>query len=231
MSIPRRARTIAASAVTALAAVATLGGCVPSTPAQPEMSAESALVLKYLTAISEGDATTARALDGDVEDKAPELFESEALRTDAVLQGAAERIADIEVNPTSSTFGAEQRVTFDYSLGGERLGDSLAVVEDGGQWRLDQSFTGTLTVEARVSRVVSEPVPFLLDGMSVTPPADPAAAPNHLLYVARYEITGDFDTSVLEDRAALTTHVTISPNRDGFVSWKVSALPAATPTP
>ncbi|MEZ3157881.1 hypothetical protein AB1K56_13225 [Microbacterium sp. BWR-S6Y] len=213
----------------ALALVATgsvfmgLSGCsAPS--AQPD---PTAVVRTYLDAIAEGDAATATSMDpASVASDAD--ADAEALRTDAVLQGAVERITDVEVDADARTDGSNddaRRVTFTYELAGQRVSSSLAVRwdQEKGDWSLTESVAGRLFVQASASAIDAEVIGYSVPGATVTVSDPPRLF--QWAYPAVYEVTPDVDANLLSDPDAGTQTATVSPTEDTKVDVAVTSLP------
>lgn len=203
-----------------------LAGCSggASSSSQPD---PTGVVKTYLDAVAGGDAATAASLDPATVATTDD-GDAEVLRTDAVLQGAVERISDVEVDADARNDGSNdnaRRVTFSYELDGERVSSSLAVEWDDAadDWRLTESLAGRLFVQASVSPISAEVIGYTVPGATVTVSNPPRLF--QWAYPAVYEVTPDVDAGLLTDSASTTQTVTVSPSADAKVDVAVTRLP------
>lgn len=225
-------RGIAASAL-ALVSALLLTGCVGGQRPEP-----TEVVSEYLTAIAEGDATTATALDSaaveaeHANSTTAEEGDFETLRTDAVLLGADGRIEDVEVQPRAAKVDGDEdlrRVTFSYVLDGEPHESSLQVRwdDEASEWTLEQSFTLALSIAAVQSKVVLEPAPFRIAGIDEIVAPDAAEAPLlYLVYPGEYTVEAAFPSELLRPGAESTQTIVADIPGDALVQFDVSELPS-----
>lgn len=224
--MPSFSRFSTAAALAAL--LVALTGCTPGGPARPD---PADIVRDYLAALAEGDAATARAIDSEaVSETLGSNTDADGLRTDAVL-GAAETISNIRIEARTTPADAEStRVGFSYDLAGETRQGSLAVAWDSeaGEWELAEPFTLDLGVNAVVSSIEIEPVPFTIGETPVELGAAPDEAPIfHLVYPGVYTITADIDPATVTDGEGLTRTVVAVPPDGVEVDYQVSRLPSS----
>ena len=160
-----RATEIAASTVFALLGVA-LSGCT----SQPTRPAPTRVVLSYLNAIAEGDATRAAKLDAAAvqnryppESLAAQYGDLDSLRTDVVLQNAVKRITQVSVDPNSAENTGEEglvAVHYEYELDGKSRNSSLRVRWNAktNSWYLDETLA-VLWFQRSKRRVPSPELP------------------------------------------------------------------------
>ncbi|WP_262002474.1 hypothetical protein [Microbacterium sp. Mcb102] len=203
-----------------------------------QRSDPTAVVSEYLTAISEGDATTATALDdravvaqheGTTTEEAGDF---ESLRTDAILQAADSRITDISVEPEARAVEGDddtRRVLFRYELAGRPHESSLDVRwdDESSEWMLTQSLTLSLFVDAVQSKVSFEPAPFRIPGIADTVSSDAGTAPSlYLVYPGEYTITAAFPEDRLAPGTSKTQSVVADIPGDAQVQFDVVKLPS-----
>lgn len=222
----------------ALGAVLALSGCSPGASERPD---PVPLVQDYLTAIAEGDADTAAALDEvAVKLEAEQTSRAEdgdltTLRSPAVLEHAEERISDITVDETTGpepgSDGEARRVMFEFTLDGERHSSSLAVRwnEDAYEWELQESLTQWMSVLAVENPVSMEWVPFTVPGIAETLSADASSPTSYFLtYFGVYEVNAAFDTSVLQRGVESRQIIAVIPAQETAVQFDVTSLPSST---
>ena len=196
------------------------------------------VVSEYLTAISEGDATTATALDeaavvaqheGTTTEEAGDF---ETLRTDAVLQAADGHITDVSVEQEARAVDGDddaRRVFFRYELAGQPHESSLDVRWDDEsiEWVLTQSLTLSLFVDAVQSKVSFEPAPFRIAGIDEAVPSDANSAPSlYLAYPGEYTITVAFPEDPLTPGTSGTQSIVADIPGDAQVQFDVVELPS-----
>lgn len=198
----------------------------------------TAVVSEYLTAISEGDATTATALDDAAVvaqhegTTTEEIGDFESLRTDAVLQAADSRITDISVEPEARAVEGDddtRRVFFRYVLAGQPHESSLDVRWDdaSSEWMLTQSLTLSLFVDAVQSKVSFVPAPFRIAGIDDTVSSDTHTAPSlYLVYPGEYTIAVAFPEDLLTPGASNTQSIVADIPGDAQVQFDVLTLPS-----
>ena len=169
-------------------------------PAQPD---PAPVVKKYLTALSDGDATTAVSMDEDAVQKEfgdnPER-ELDALRDDEVLGNAEQRITDIEVETPYRAREVEEdnSVQYTYTLDGKDYSGTLDVRwdADNEKWLLDDTLAGLFNVDAGA---IPSPLPFSVHGLStVFAQKETSRATFYLLYPGQYTITAEVDPELLD---------------------------------
>lgn len=196
------------------------------------------VVSDYLTAISQGDAAAAAALDeaaivaqheGSTTEEAGDF---ESLRTDAVLQAADGRITDVSVEqeaPAVSGDDDARRVFFRYELAGQPHESSLDVRwdDESSEWVLTQSLTVSLFVDAVQSKVSFEPAPFRIGGIDDPLPSDAGTAPSlYLVYPGEYTITAAIPEDLLVPGTSSTQSVVADIPGDVQVQFDVVELPS-----
>ena len=199
------------------------------------------VVSEYLTAISEGDASTATALDeaavvAEYEGTSIEEFgDFETLRTDTVLQAVDNRITDVSVErevpavPAVDGDDDARRVFFRYELAGQPHESSLDVRWDdkSSEWKLTQSLTLALYVDAVQSAVSLEPAPFRIAGIADTVFSDAGTAPLlYLVYPGEYTITAAFPEDLLAPGTSGTQSIVADIPGDAQVQFDVVELPS-----
>ena len=229
-----RASVLAASGLLALLPLM-LTGCVGGS-GRPE---PTEVVTQYLSAIAEGDASTATALDAAAVaaqhegSTTEEVGDFETLRTDAVLQGAESRIDSVTVEPRAAAVGGDddvRRVLFTYELDGEETSSSLQVKwdESSSTWELEQSLTLSMSIDAVQSKVSLEPAPFRIGGVDETMAADAQQAPLlYLVYPGVYRITSDIPKELLVPGTDTVQTVVAAMPGDVFVQFDVTELPSS----
>lgn len=239
-SFSRQSR-IAASALSALL-VAVVSGCSAMLPggesgAVSQRPEPTEVVTEYLTAIAEGDAATAHALDAAAIEE--ELGDSvlgrfgdrDMLRSDEVLQGAVERIDDVVVKraiPIDDDVDV-QLVLYAYSLDGEVFENSLRVRwdEESADWELEESLTLYMSVIAAVNSVRQEMPPFRMGGVEQTFAADAETAPFvYIAYPGVYRVTAAFPPEFLVDPDDTVKTVVATWRSNVSVEFEVVALPS-----
>ena len=196
------------------------------------------IVSEYLTAISEGDANTATALDEAAVvaqhegTTTEETGDFETLRTDAVLQAADGRITDVSVEQEARAVDGDddaRRVFFRYELAGQSHESSLDVRWDDEStgWVLTQSLTLSLFVDAVQSKVSFEPAPFRIAGIDEAVPSDAGSAPSlYLVYPGEYTITAAFPEDLLAPGTSGTQSIVADIPGDAQVQFDVVELPS-----
>lgn len=198
----------------------------------------TAVVSVYLDAIASGDATTASDLDREAVSEETrgtargDYSDLDLLRTDAVLTGSDGRITRVSVESKARPLNGQEDVRwvgFTYELDGEEYSDALDVSwdEDAHEWVLAESFTTYLNIGAEVSPILTESVPFELEGATVGPFTDPDDSPVwYLIYPGVYTVTAEFDESLLTDDSGLTRRLTATAGQEVGADFLVTALPS-----
>ncbi|GAB3607796.1 hypothetical protein GCM10027413_32050 [Conyzicola nivalis] len=172
-------------------------------------------VERYLTAVSEGDAQAARAIDDRTlpEDGAadPETF-----RSDAVLQAATERISDVQIDDVQVFDRDSGRVTASYTLAGgrENLIVNVEWDESSDGWALRDGVFHAVEVAGGTSSV-DDSIPFFLAGVPSTDPV--AITPGRAAYLAYpgvYPFELALSQGVLSDPAAVPSQLQVTPGPD-----------------
>jgi hypothetical protein len=221
-----------------LVAALTLSGC---SAAGTDEHPPAAVVEEYLNAIAEGDATTASRLDADAVAKETENKtvkedgDLTALRTDAVLMGAEERISDIDVESVKYQWlpklkdGDKRRIDYSYSVDGQKHSSSMGVRWDAkaDRWILTDSLTMEFDVGAEQSSISSEYVSFTIPGvdrvLSPTPERPPFL---YLIYPGVYSVTAQFDPALLQPGAEIQQRVVVSAPGGFGADFAVTKLPS-----
>lgn len=233
--LPRsnRPSLLAAACLLVVLPIATTGCAAGSSRPDPTET-----VSEYLTAIAEGDAATATALDASAVaaqhegSTTEEVGDFETLRSDAVLQGAESRIDGVTVEVGSAAVGGDQdvrRVLFTYELDGQETSSSLQVRwnESSSAWELTQSLTLSMSIEAVQSKVSLEPAPFRIGGVDDVLATDADEAPLlYLVYPGVYRITSEIPRELLVPGTDTAQTVVAAMPGDVFVQFDVTELPS-----
>lgn len=201
----RRMVTVGVVGIVAVAATIAILALVTRTPDLP--SAEP-VVEEYLTALANGDASTARSLDvayWEADNSPVGAWDSESLASDAVLGGAIERISDVRLTELTDGHTAS-RIEAEFSLDGVEYDTSLPLNWDDAseRWILQDSLVGCFGVVWTIG--VSEGyLGFTLAGVAV--PGDEQYA----MYPGVYPISFDVDPALLADPASLPDRVVVPP--------------------
>jgi len=172
-------------------------------------------VEKYLSAVSRGDASAARAIDDRTVPKGAGV-DAATFRSDAVLSGATERISDVRIED-SKVFGRDSgRVTASYTLSGDRQNLIVNVKWDdaAGGWALADGVFHAVEVAGGTSSV-DDSVPFFLAG---EPSSDPIAISrgriSYLAYPGVYPFELGVSPDLLSDPDTVPFELRVTPAPD-----------------
>jgi hypothetical protein len=160
---------------------------------------------EYLSAVSEGDAAAARAIDDRTVPKDAGV-DAETFRSDAVLGGAIERIGDVRIEG-SKIYGRESgRVTASYTLAGERQNLTVNVKWDDktGGWALADGVFHAVEVAGGTSSV-DDSVPFVAISRGRT---------SYLAYPGVYPFELAVSPDLLTDPGSVPTELRVTPGPD-----------------
>ena len=170
---------------------------------------------EYLSAVSEGDAAAARAIDDRTVPKDAGV-DAETFRSDAVLGGATERIGDVRIEG-SKVYGRESgRVTASYTLAGERQNLTVNVKWDDktGGWALANGVFHAVEVAGGTSSV-DDSVPFFLAGeASADPVAISRGRTSYLAYPGVYPFELAVSPDLLTDPGSVPSELRVTPGPD-----------------
>ena len=229
-------RRFFALTTTGVAALLTLS--LTACGAAPHRPAPTKVVSKYLTAISEGDATTAARLDSEAVNNTYRTSTSDqdesdlgSLRTDSVLQSADERIEKVQVKTNPKSVQGEDdtlEIGFTYELNGKEHSSALTVhwSPESSEWVLEDSLTVQLFVDAQKSTVQTQSAPFRIVGIQDSlRPSEEGLPYMYLVYPGVYRVTADIPKGLLAPNTETSQTVTADTSGDARATFEVLELP------
>ena len=208
---------IGGAVVVVVVVVAIVIGVLVVTRATAPRPSPEPFVEAYLGAISDGDASAARAIDDStVAGVAGDRVDSETFRSDEALSSATERISDVTIDESEVYGNSSARVTTSYELQGERnqLFVNLVWDEDSDGWALKDGVFHGVEVAGGTSSVDAT-LPFSLGGV---PSSDPAAVSSgritYLAYPAVYDFELGLAPEVLVDPQGVPSELLVTPGPD-----------------
>lgn len=211
-----------------------LSGCVRGEQ-RPD---PTAVVAEYLAAIAEGDASLARALDAaaievsyPVGSPAWKYGDFDRLRSNAVLQGAEERIENVVVDPSAgSIYGEVNRraVFFTYELAGKKHESSLDVEWNAvtSTWTIQEPLVSKVFFDTWRSSVRYQPARFRIGGIKNVVGPDANGDPSlYLVYPGVYRVAAEIPEDLLVPGTETVQMVVVEGTEDSGARFEVVELP------